>query len=77
MRLGDLDALKEDLINRLSEDDSRIIEIIEEEIDNAPTVVSISCDGCKYKNLPDRNSPCLECVRSYCYKDYYKRGEEA
>jgi hypothetical protein len=38
MRLGDLDALKKALINRLSEDDSRITEIIEEEIDNAPIV---------------------------------------
>ena len=37
MRLIDAEALKTALINRLSEDDSRITEIIEEEIDNAPT----------------------------------------
>ena len=37
MRLIDAEALKTALINRLSEDDSRITEIIEE-IDNAPMV---------------------------------------
>ena len=38
MRLIDANALKEALMNRLYDDEARIIEIVEEEIDNAPTI---------------------------------------
>lgn len=38
MRLGDLDALKKSILARLDDDEARISEIVEEEIDNAPTI---------------------------------------
>lgn len=46
MRLGDLDALKKSILARLDDDEARISEIVEEEIDNAPTVTpSLNLDN--------------------------------
>ena len=38
MRLINAEALKKAILSRLDDDEARILEIVEEEIDNAPTV---------------------------------------
>lgn len=67
MRLIDADALKKALMNRLWDDEARVIEIVEEEIDNAPTIEPFEPDYVGAERLK---------ARQRGYEEGYRNGRE-
>lgn len=61
MRLIDADVLKEALMNRLYDDEARIIEIVEEEIDNAPTIEPNDCVLKEFGKCSYKETGCSDC----------------